>query len=57
MTVDEALVLGGGGVSGIAWMTGLLTGLAEAGQDGAAEDSGSMIGSKLAISAVNDPRS
>ena len=43
MTVDEALVLGGGGVSGIAWMTGLLTGLAEAGQDGAAEDSGSMI--------------
>jgi NTE family protein len=33
MTVDEALVLGGGGVAGIAWMTGLLTGLAEAGQD------------------------
>ncbi len=33
MTVDEALVLGGGGVAGIAWMTGLLAGLAEAGQD------------------------
>jgi NTE family protein len=27
------LVLGGGGVAGIAWMTGVLTGLAEAGQD------------------------
>jgi NTE family protein len=33
MAVNEALVLGGGGVAGIAWMTGLLTGLAEAGQD------------------------
>ncbi len=33
MTVDEALVLGGGGVAGIAWMTGLLAGLAEADQD------------------------
>ncbi|MEV6051341.1 patatin-like phospholipase family protein [Streptomyces sp. NPDC052107] len=31
--MTEALVLGGGGVGGIAWMTGLLTGLAEAGQD------------------------
>jgi NTE family protein len=29
----RALVLGGGGVAGIAWMTGLLTGLAEAGDD------------------------
>ncbi|MEV7345871.1 patatin-like phospholipase family protein [Streptomyces sp. NPDC093544] len=29
----EALVLGGGGVAGIAWMTGLLAGLADAGQD------------------------
>ena len=29
----QALVLGGGGVAGIAWMTGLLTGLAEAGDD------------------------
>ncbi|WP_103355995.1 patatin-like phospholipase family protein [Amycolatopsis sp. CA-128772] len=28
-----ALVLGGGGVAGVAWTTGLLTGLAEAGQD------------------------
>jgi NTE family protein len=33
MTDEHALVLGGGGVAGIAWMTGLLTGLAEAGDD------------------------
>jgi NTE family protein len=33
MTDGNALVLGGGGVAGIAWMTGLLAGLAEAGQD------------------------
>ena len=32
-SVTEALVLGGGGVAGIAWITGLLTGLEEAGQD------------------------
>ena len=31
MPEGKALVLGGGGVAGIAWMTGLLTGLAEAG--------------------------
>jgi NTE family protein len=31
MTDRHALVLGGGGVAGIAWMTGLLLGLAEAG--------------------------
>jgi NTE family protein len=36
--VEQALVLGGGGVAGIAWMTGLLTGLAEAGQDIAGPD-------------------
>jgi NTE family protein len=29
----QALVLGGGGVAGIAWMTGVLTGLAESGAD------------------------
>jgi len=29
----RALVLGGGGVAGIAWITGLLAGLADAGQD------------------------
>lgn len=29
----EALVLGGGGVAGIAWMTGLLAGLADQGRD------------------------
>src|SRR3984957_13223308 len=33
MAGGHALVLGGGGVAGIAWMTGLLAGLAEAGQD------------------------
>lgn len=31
--MTEALVLGGGGVAGVAWTTGLLAGLAEAGQD------------------------
>ena len=31
--VTDALVLGGGGVAGIAWMTGLLAGLADAGND------------------------
>ncbi|MFF9405433.1 patatin-like phospholipase family protein [Streptomyces anandii] len=31
--MTEALVLGGGGVGGIAWITGLLTGLADAGRD------------------------
>jgi NTE family protein len=33
MLEDHALVLGGGGVAGIAWITGLLAGLADAGQD------------------------
>ena len=33
MAMEKALVLGGGGVAGVTWMTGLLTGLAEAGQD------------------------
>jgi NTE family protein len=33
MTAGNALVLGGGGVAGIAWITGLLAGLADAGQD------------------------
>jgi NTE family protein len=33
MANGHALVLGGGGVAGIAWMTGLLAGLADAGQD------------------------
>jgi len=42
MVDGHALVLGGGGVAGIAWMTGLLLGLAEAGQDVA--DAGLVIG-------------
>ena len=33
MNASQALVLGGGGVAGVAWMTGLLTGLADAGED------------------------
>ena len=33
MPKGTALVLGGGGVAGIAWITGLLTGLAGAGAD------------------------
>jgi NTE family protein len=33
MPEGQALVLGGGGVAGIAWLTGILAGLAEAGQD------------------------
>jgi NTE family protein len=33
MPEGHALVLGGGGVAGIAWITGLLAGLAEAGDD------------------------
>lgn len=33
METRRALVLGGGGLAGIAWMTGLLHGLAEAGND------------------------
>jgi NTE family protein len=33
VTTQNALVLGGGGVAGIAWITGLLAGLADAGQD------------------------
>jgi NTE family protein len=33
MLEDHALVLGGGGVAGIAWMTGVLAGLTDAGQD------------------------
>src|SRR4051812_31611766 len=31
--MTEALVLGGGGVGGIAWITGVLAGLADRGQD------------------------
>jgi len=33
VNASQALVLGGGGVAGVAWMTGLLTGLADAGED------------------------
>jgi NTE family protein len=31
--MTEALVLGGGGVAGVSWLTGVLVGLADAGQD------------------------
>ena len=33
MAIGSTLVLGGGGVAGIAWITGVLAGLADAGQD------------------------
>lgn len=55
MTANRALVLGGGGLAGIAWMTGLLHGLAEAGQDITADaelvigtSAGSTVGAQLA---------
>ena len=38
MAIGSALVLGGGGVAGVAWMTGLLAGLADAGQDATGAD-------------------
>jgi NTE family protein len=38
MANGHALVLGGGGVAGIAWITGLLAGLADVGQDVAGAD-------------------
>jgi NTE family protein len=50
----RALVLGGGGVTGIAWETGLLAGLAELGIDLAAADviigtsAGSVVGADIA---------
>lgn len=49
----RGLVLGGGGITGIAWETGLLTGLAEAGVDLTAADrvigtsAGSIVGSQV----------
>jgi NTE family protein len=55
MAAERALVLGGGGLAGIAWMTGLLFGLAEAGQDVTAgaelvvgTSAGSTVGAQLA---------
>jgi NTE family protein len=53
MTSRRALVLGGGGVTGIAWETGLLAGLAEAGIDLASADvvvgtsAGSVVGAQI----------
>lgn len=51
---DRALVLGGGGVTGIAWMLGLLTGLQRAGVDLTTADTvigtsaGSVVGAQVA---------
>jgi len=47
---DPALVLGGGGLSGIAWMTGLIAGLAELGVDlrGASRVIGTSAGAAVA---------
>jgi len=53
VTGRRALVLGGGGVTGIAWMTGLLAGLAEAGTDLTSADlvvgtsAGSVVGAQI----------
>jgi NTE family protein len=53
MANGRALVLGGGGVTGIAWMTGLLSGLAEAGIELGEADlivgtsAGSVVGAQL----------
>jgi len=53
MTARRALVLGGGGVTGIGWMTGLLAGLAEAGTDLTLADlvvgtsAGSVVGAQI----------
>ena len=53
MTGRRALVLGGGGVTGIGWMTGLLAGLAEAGTDLTSADlvvgtsAGSVVGGQI----------
>ena len=53
VTGHRALVLGGGGVTGIGWMTGLLAGLAEAGVDLTEADlvvgtsAGSVVGAQI----------
>src|SRR3990170_4986454 len=53
--MGSALVLGGGGVTGIAWTTGLLFGLAEAGVDLTAADlvvgtsAGAAVGAQVAL--------
>ena len=51
MPEGTTLVLGGGGVAGIAWMTGLLAGLADAGQDVTGTDS--IIGTVLTPDAAS----
>ncbi len=54
MATTRALVLGGGGIAGVAWEVGLLAGLARAGIDVARPDlvigtsAGSLVGSQLA---------
>jgi len=54
--MTEALVLGGGGVGGIAWITGVLAGLADAGQDvtGADVIVGTSAGSTVAAQLGSD---
>ena len=61
MNSRRALVLGGGGVTGIAWETGLLAGLAEAGIDLSSSDvivgtsAGSVVGAQISSGAkLND---
>jgi len=60
VTGRRGLVLGGGGVTGIAWMTGLLAGLAEAGTDLTTADvvvgtsAGSVVGAQILSGATLD---
>jgi NTE family protein len=60
VTSRRGLVLGGGGVTGIAWMTGLLAGLAEAGTDLTTADvvvgtsAGSVVGAQILSGATLD---
>ncbi|WP_046509395.1 patatin-like phospholipase family protein [Streptomyces odonnellii] len=55
--MGEALVLGGGGVAGVGWITGLLAGLADAGQDvtGADVIVGTSAGSVVAAQLGDEP--
>jgi NTE family protein len=61
VTRERALVLGGGGVAGVAWITGVLAGLKEAGADVTGADfvlgtsAGAMVGAQVASGA--DPSS
>lgn len=58
--MSEALVLGGGGVGGIAWITGLLAGVTDAGQDVTGADvivgtsAGATVAAQLGILSIEE---